>query len=83
MTNKTHDEILQKWISFWSKRGSLFVKERTEIVSPERLMRSKKIPDNEKLNLFFSINGYKTGKKSRTAKDLIKLNSFFFDIDLK
>lgn len=83
MANKTNDEILQKWISFWLKRGSLFVRERIENVSPEKLLRSKKIPDNEKLNLFFTVNGYKAGAKSRDTKGLARLNAFFFDIDLK
>lgn len=83
MTTKTYDETCQKWIEFWTKKGSLFIQNKDTVISPEIILRSAKIPDQDKLNLFFTINGFKNGSKSRKTKNISKLNAFVFDIDLK
>ena len=83
MTSKSSIKTLQAWVNFWNKRGSLFVQDRDKLVSASILLKSGNITDQESLNLFFSINGYKTGSKRRQKKDITKFNAFFFDIDLK
>lgn len=79
---KTHDEIIQKWIEFWNNRGSLFIQNANTIISAEQLLRNKKLNNEMKLNLFFSINWYKIWAKNRKAENITKYNAFFFDIDL-
>lgn len=82
MTQKTHNETFLKWIEFWNKKGSLFIQNADTLISPETILRNKKPTDEMKLNLFFSINGYKLWTKKRKAKNITKYNAFFFDIDL-
>ncbi len=72
---KYQEETLEAWIRFWRKRWSVFLKNYT---TP--FVYSK---DNERTNLFFSINGYREGKKDRSDKNILSYNAFYFDIDLQ
>lgn len=72
---KKSEELLQWWISFWQKKGSLFLEDYTTPYSPDI--------SNTKTNLFFTINWYKPLSKNRKEKNVEKYNCFYFDIDQK
>lgn len=72
---KDQENILEAWIRFWRRRGSIFLKNYTTPFTYPK--------DTERTNLFFSVNWYREGKTNRSDKNILCYNAFYFDIDLK
>lgn len=93
MAKKASKDFFKEWIKFWHERWSVFKykhyndinnPEDVEIIpiSAEKLLRKETFTKKDKLNLFFSINGYKNDANNCKTKNITKWNTFFFDIDL-
>ncbi len=72
---KKSQQLIEWWLSFWQKKGSLFLEDYTLPFSLDI--------SNNRTNLFFTINWYKPLSKNRKEKNVSRFNCFYFDIDQK
>lgn len=70
---KTHNEILQKWIEFWHKRGSLIVQNIVNIDEPNAIISDIISPDKKKPNSKKVVSAEKF-LKNKIITDEMKLN---------
>lgn len=89
VTTSKADLLIQDWATFWCARWSvLLLWDKITKISPYTLISKMKFQKDEKLNLYFTINGYQKKQNSEFPKDrseanVNQLNCFYFDIDLK